>query len=737
MIRKLTVALVFVGAFGSQFASAVGLGELTLKSTLNQKLEAEIKLLNVGDLSKNELLPNLASHEEFARAGVERIFFLTGMKFDVRLSKSGDAYIKLTTDNIVREPFLNFLVELHWPSGRILREYTVLLDPPIFSESPASMVSQAEASTSGPDSPPPSSKKKTEKNVNRPTYASAKPSATSSYRTRSESEEGRVRVKKNDTLWGIAKENRPGDEVTIRQTMLAIQRHNPQAFIRNNINLLKAGQVLKIPNVDQILALSSTEVQEEIERQNEAWRSNRTIDATQEDDVVIDEADQAAADYSSQGQLKLLTDDTSKLSQDLAANASGASLEGEDDNTEVTPQLGGVSALSANSNNNLDEGFSDNSSPVDEDLQGQIENLKRLLTLKDQQLALLQAKTSDNNSKNGTATLGVAGGGDSELSVPNTTEELAIQEEKVESKKTDVANSKPDQGIIATLLDNPIYIGLVILAVLVGLIILGAISRRRNEETEYPQDLQEAIHGNGQNDVQLPEDLANELEEDKTVEPAASPRQTEKDVANLQKDTEIRKLLEEADIYIAYGRYERALEILQPAVNKNPTIPSLRLKLVEIFLATGDVAKLSQQEADLLAIGDDEALATLEELKAERSMIADANSGEVAEEGIAVDGSVSADENDKPADLDEGVEFTLDEVASDKDAEAPEEALDSAADDMDFLGDTDEAATKLELGRAYIDMADKDAAMDILNEVVEDGNEEQKEEAKRLLKSIA
>ena len=156
MMRKLAVALVFMGALGSNLANAVGLGELKLNSALNQKFEAEIKLLNVGDLSKNELLPNLANHKDFARAGVERVFFLTGMKFEVRFKKNGDAYIKVTTDTIVREPFLNFLVELHWPSGRILREYTVLLDPPIFSEAPASNVRQASAgSQDGSGSPKP------------------------------------------------------------------------------------------------------------------------------------------------------------------------------------------------------------------------------------------------------------------------------------------------------------------------------------------------------------------------------------------------------------------------------------------------------------------------------------------------------------------------------------------------------------------------------------------------------
>ena len=97
MIRSFVWLVVLSAACFSNIANAVGLGELNLKSALNQPLEAEIKLLNVGDLSKNELLPNLGSHEDFARAGVERVFFLTGIKFDEDVSAAVKLNIKLNS----------------------------------------------------------------------------------------------------------------------------------------------------------------------------------------------------------------------------------------------------------------------------------------------------------------------------------------------------------------------------------------------------------------------------------------------------------------------------------------------------------------------------------------------------------------------------------------------------------------------------------------------------------------
>lgn len=766
MMRKLATALVFTGVLGSSFANALGLGELTLHSALNQKLNAEVKLLNVGDLSRNEILPNLASHEEFARAGVERIFFLTSIRFDVRLKSDGSGVIKLTTDKIVREPFLNFLVELHWPSGRILREYTVLLDPPIFSETPASAVSQATTRPAPPKAPDPRPEKSAEKTVSRPSVASSRPSTPSPRPTRAGTDGEEVTVKKNDTLWGIARDHRPSNEVTIRQTMLAIQRNNPHAFIRNNINLLKAGQKLRIPSVDQVRSLSSAEASAEIARQNEAWRSNRTIDATQKEQPEQMAQEPVVEEPVAQGQLKLLTDDAALASENVAASASGASVSGEQE-TDVEQGTLATSLDGEETELAGDDTAALNSEQVQE-LQEQVESLKRLLDLKDQQLALLQASGQN--------------------------PEQAANSPSNTANEADSAEANKDQGIIATLTENALYIGLMVLGVLVGLVMLGAISRRKREEQEYASALEETLESD-ENEVYLPEDLEQELESDDVAQVASGdeqqPAQPFEDTGSSEAgETNVQKLIEEADIYIAYGRYERALETLQPAANEDPQDVDLHLKLAEIYIATGDEAGLSQQEADLQALNDADALLRLDALKSENHQ-RDAVSEEPVETSISADELVqsetdvdevladldvepeqapeeervadSTDELDNLVDFElpeaanetadelqqkeseqldgDLVEFTLDDSDTDADqaALAPEQTEQStaSADDMDFLGDTDESATKLELARAYIDMADKDAAEDILNEVMEEGSDEQREEARKLLDSLA
>lgn len=113
----------------SALAPALGLGEITLHSALNQPLRADIALVDAAGLEEGELLVSLATAEEFSRAGVERVFFLNDLKFTPVL-RGNRSLIQVTSSKPVNEPFLNFLVQLHQPNGRLLREYTVLIDPP-------------------------------------------------------------------------------------------------------------------------------------------------------------------------------------------------------------------------------------------------------------------------------------------------------------------------------------------------------------------------------------------------------------------------------------------------------------------------------------------------------------------------------------------------------------------------------------------------------------------------------
>lgn len=129
-LRSWVNVLVVVGALGySALASALGLGEITLHSALNQPLRADIALVDVAGIGEGDLSASLASPDDFSRAGVERVFFLNNLRFTPVL-RGERSFIRVTSSKPVEEPFLNFLVQLNQPNGRLLREYTVLIDPP-------------------------------------------------------------------------------------------------------------------------------------------------------------------------------------------------------------------------------------------------------------------------------------------------------------------------------------------------------------------------------------------------------------------------------------------------------------------------------------------------------------------------------------------------------------------------------------------------------------------------------
>src|SRR5690606_25272211 len=147
-LRKLIWVCGFACALLANVVAALGLGEVRLNSTLNEPLNAEVKLLDTRGLSASQIIVTLASPADFERNGVDRPYFLTEFEFEILLNHPGGAIARVTSRSPVREPFLNFLVEARWPTGRLLREYTLLMDLPTFSDSAPAAVARAPATSS-------------------------------------------------------------------------------------------------------------------------------------------------------------------------------------------------------------------------------------------------------------------------------------------------------------------------------------------------------------------------------------------------------------------------------------------------------------------------------------------------------------------------------------------------------------------------------------------------------------
>jgi pilus assembly protein FimV len=205
---------VVVGALGfPALASALGLGEITLHSALNQPLRADIALVDAAGLSEGDLSASLASPDDFSRSGVERVFFLNNLRFTPVL-RGGRSFIRVTSSKPVEEPFLNFLVQLNQPNGRLLREYTVLIDPPgTPGIVPAGVEPSASAESTPAIKPPPATQGK------------------------------RYTVVQGDNPWVIAKRlHDAGSNASVNELMQGIQALNPGS------ERLSIGQRLLLPD---------------------------------------------------------------------------------------------------------------------------------------------------------------------------------------------------------------------------------------------------------------------------------------------------------------------------------------------------------------------------------------------------------------------------------------------------------------------------------------------------------
>ncbi|MBN1379639.1 MAG: hypothetical protein JXA04_10430 [Gammaproteobacteria bacterium] len=144
MRNRILAVIVVAGCVVSTLAHALGLGDIEVYSALNQPLVAEIELSSVRPGETDSMRVKLADEEAFMQAGVERPFYLTKLKFNLAVKPDGTQYINITTTGPIREPFLSFLVDVDWPRGRLVREYTVLLDPPVFAGAQQAPSTQSE-----------------------------------------------------------------------------------------------------------------------------------------------------------------------------------------------------------------------------------------------------------------------------------------------------------------------------------------------------------------------------------------------------------------------------------------------------------------------------------------------------------------------------------------------------------------------------------------------------------------
>ncbi|WP_426664197.1 FimV/HubP family polar landmark protein [Rhodanobacter aciditrophus] len=262
MNRSLKLPLLVALALGSGHALALDLGQIQVKSALGQPLLAEIPVRKATPAELQQLSVQLASGDEFARAGVAGGRPSIPLQFNVVDGSNGHKVIRITSDAAVNDPFLDLLIEIHGGSGKSVREYTILLDPPGSSPAPVAARPPASSRTARPAAAPAA-------------RAGAQAGATAGGQVNN----GRFGpVEHGQTLSAVAHQTAPAG-VDVNQMMLALKQANPDAFYRDNINALKAGAVLRIPDKAEAEAVAVAAAAEEVRRQNGDWRSG-TVSST-------------------------------------------------------------------------------------------------------------------------------------------------------------------------------------------------------------------------------------------------------------------------------------------------------------------------------------------------------------------------------------------------------------------------------------------------------------------------
>jgi FimV-like protein len=634
-LSSLTMALLTMAQ-----AEAVELGNITLQSASGQPLLATVQLADVNGLLASDIRVSVASLEDFERFSAERLGVLDNLEIEVDFSGTSPVLL-ISSPLAISAPFLSLVLDTRWPAGRLLTEYTLRLESPALSSqtgapssvapvrsmnvlqdpddvaSALSLSAPVDSGSAATDTPSPAALQVS--------GAASTPSSTSIQAAPSTistesppavfSNASTISVNAGDTLWELALRVRPDASVTVQQTMLALQSLNPDAFIGGNINRVRRGEILQVPELSEIRRLSAAEAVTEVTRQNQLLASGAAnVDAQ----LATSAPSPAPAGAGAQGELRVVTVDEQAADQQPNAEAAGNQ---SSQNAQRMSYLEDRVALREEDLARLDSENNELNARLAM-LQQQIASAQELIRLRDLELARMQQTLAEERAAVEAATAG--------------SQDTLI---------TMAPDAGPLQRFIQMITSNT-WAMLGVVAALILILVLVLIRRNR----------------------------------------AAADSEAKINAGN--------------DDGMALGN--EADELLFSGVAKSSSDSPARI----------DDASVNKTGRD----GDEQA--PLAAAIASDTSNASQKVDEQTEAGTVV--TKAADDFDDLAFLPSEEDFS--DQVDDKDEE-----------DFNFITDADEAATKLDLARAYIDMGDADGAREILDEVFKEGTEVQRKEARDLL----
>ncbi len=761
-MRKLIFTLAFGTILLPSHGFALGLGEIEVNSALNQKLAARIDLLSAAPEEAESLLISLGSREEFLRAGLDRPMVLNTLKFDTRV-ENGDVFVDVTSPKPIREPFLNFLLEVDWPQGHLIREYTILLDPPVFmgrrdsqaapaSGRPAMQAADSRAPSTGASVPAASA----------PAPIAAEAYAPKSTPSSSYAAPAERRVQEGDTAWSLANSMRPDASVSTQQMLLALLRANPGAFINDNINGLKRGYILRTPDAGDIKVVSSEEARAIVRQQNAMWREYQQSSVSDEPASALND-DRSKPDSGS----TVATSNNSRLA--IVSAGTGSSAENESKNpselsaSELREQL----AL-ARERIETERVEKENLQKQVSSLGRQVDKMKSLLSIEDDALAEIQSVGMSSEEMNAVDQAAEVADEkavteiDAEIKAQDTlkteTEDEAaeivadgeavftdeasepvavvapdteLMMDEATSAESDYVQKK-DTSLIGTLLDNRMLLaGLLLLLLIIGALAY-LVKRRRNNASDEAEesgnsrafavseenaleDVADTIDAESIDEVVSDEEVKASMAEAESKEEEFDAEttmilssDTDSDVTseNEFQAEEPDDVLAEADVYLAYGIYQQAEELLEAAIAEYPDKDSYRVKLAETFFASKNAKALEKLGVEMKQrLGDEESPAWIKVAAMGKELCPDAEVFQQADLDIDLDINDLMPKSPEPMDFDlgdiddSGADESVPEL--DMDFDAP---LDDSSEENNFdLPSLEETPDELEFDLSETD----------------------------------
>ena len=573
--------------FFSSAAYAAGLGKLTVLSALGQPLRAEIELTAVSNEEAAGLVARLAPPDAFKLANIEFNPALLSLRFAVE-QRNGRQYIKITSTQPVNEPFVDMLLELTWSSGRLVREYTFLLDPAELRATQPAQVAAAAARQPAPSSQAAAASQPARQASQPAPASSPQPQSAPPARPKVERQEAAVapaaaaskyKVKTGDTLGRIAAQVKPVD-ISLDMMLVSLYRANPDSFIGNNMNRLKSGQILSVPDADTIKGGGEGEAHGVVVAHAADFNAYRNKLAGQ-----VASAAPAKAQESAQNAAGKITAKVEE--RPTAANESKDQL-----------KLSKAGAAAVTSGKNAapgtedtiakDRALADATARVKE-LERNVNDLEKLMVVK--------SRAGTEASKTAVADVTT----EVKPAAETTPAPVPLKPFTPPKKITVKQAPAPAEPTFADMLmDNITYIGA---GAAVLLLALFGLSRRRKKDGAAPTE--PSILG-------APTDQAHSL----FAETGGQSVDTSNSVFNSsfapsasQLDTNEVDPVAEADVYIAYGRDAQAEEILKEALRTHPERYPVRLKLLEIYAARKDQRAFETQAGEMYGMtkgqGDD------------------------------------------------------------------------------------------------------------------------------------